>query len=390
MKNYLKTTFVLTVVALFMFSACSKGDEYRGENEDGRSVSLKLRQEVTDQIVGRAVGPHIDANKTVVFNTGYIYFTSASGEITRTITIESGDAIYANNKVGIETLTADGIVVENIHARSTEVHIVGNLTVAGTPANISEIMATKISVESQYDATDRGVDKVALYGVGDITPERGELAGKAYDFKAELKINPINSRLEIGKFTAGGDIKSYTVEGIFINNYYSEMNFDRRATTVVDNGEDLANYMLNAGSYIDALQGVVFDYDATNGVGEKDGSTTWADSQKDIDKAVWGYNFLVANPVVNPQIAIRIKDVVMNDNDTETYKGTQFISIRKFHTATNSNKELTMASGNVYRIADLQFDEGDLRPKPFEDAKTVLVEATLMEWASTDIRYKLD
>jgi hypothetical protein len=387
-----KLVFFAAAAATVALGGCSISNEDDGvkANSDARSVKIQLQGNVTDS---RAVGPHI-GNEAVVVSSGKLFFVNAGGTITKVVAIATGSAPESGGTVGIGALTAaGGTTIGNVPGTSTKVYVLANITAtlpAITPGatNISVIDDFALQVAELYDATNKGVANVPVYGA----PGAINATATPGLFEATLTIAPVGARFEIGKLTGGGQITGYKVEGVYINNYYSQQTL----TGAIISAGDLKNNGSNpdlyaaadaAGStYTAALSGAIFDYDAA-GLGYHLGSGVCSPVDPADPSKVWGYNVLAPNSGDAPQIVVRLSNVTTS-LAPDPYAGyTWFLTIKNMYTSAGGNTAITFAKRNVYRIVDLAFTEQDLATNPSLAKKDVTVEVTILDWISNDIGY---
>lgn len=392
MKNF-KTIMLSAFVALFAFSSCSSSnDDLPETGGKDLSVNIKLSHATT-----RAVGEHVD-NDEITFNEGQLLFTNGD-IVTKFVTIVTSSP--TGDEVALSELE-NGKKFENVPGSSTHVHFVGNpVTLVTVPTNIKDYTEQAVPVESQYDATDGGVKKVTLYGKGAInaiTP-----GNPTTEYQSIFDVSAIASRIEIGTIKGEGQLKSFKVEGIFVNNYYNTMELAGVVSDKKSNDSDPENYKSTAdsgtGSYDSTVDEAIYDYDA-NGIGffASNKLVCHPKDPANADNNVWGYNLLAetATPATTEMIGIviRISDVKLTGDDSSTYSGTHFLSINKFFNTDDSGANTTgidkLEPGHVYRIKELKFDEKNLTPKPNQKPIKVNVDVTMLDWTSKEIGYDFD
>ncbi len=380
-KQFLAAAIAVTT----MFASCSKS----GDNtpKDDRTVQIRIEYVTSDDT--RAVGPQINDGAQVAFTSGFLLFTNQSDVVTWVVSIASGSGAYNESAktVGIETLKA-GVQITAVPGNSTKVHLIGNVPAGVAPAVGDALSSYSATVLSQYSqgGTGRtpkgGVANVALYGGNALT---AVAAGAADEFEAEFDVKPITARFEIESITGAHSDNvttfEYTVAGIFIDNYYDDMTLAGTGSDLKTNGSDETMYLPAAAgsSYAAAMEGSVYDYNATTGLADE---TVFAPS------GVWAYN-LLAPTAGTPEMAaivIKLTDVKVGTVDY----GTQFLTIDTFFTAKGGNTPLTqLEQGNIYVLDNIVFDENDFTIIPYVKTLRVRVKVNMMNWESTDIGWEL-
>ena len=379
----LKATVLMSAIALICLFSCSEIET----NKPNAIRAVKIK--VSNRTETRVTGPHV-SNQAVVFSSGYLFFTNMGGTITKMIAIDNSNNPESGGTVGIEALK-NGTLIQNVPGNSEKVYILGNLSpalpsiIVGS-TNISVINEFAIDLEGLYDRTNKGVDKVPVFGApGAITPDGN-------DYKASLTIAPIGARMEVGKITGAGHITSFKVEGIFINYYYNRMKLNAGIVLPTDlqiNGNNPNLYVPDAtgSSYTIHLDGMIYDY-AANGIGHFTSLALTPDITASPD-LVWGYNLLAPTNCEMPHIVIRLSDVTTTLPDDPYANRTWFLTIKNFYedSGTNNLPINILKARNVYRITNIIFTENDLATNPEESFKTVTVDVEVMPWISNDIGY---
>ena len=385
MKINFKTVMFATVVAMVGFASCVRTNDV---NDSDKTRTVKIQ--VVNGSESRVVGPHVPS-QAVVFSSGKLFFTTAGGLITKVVNIDNSNNAESGGVVGIDALKA-GTMIQNVPGTSTKVYVLGNITATlptitvGT-TNISVINEFALQVSHLFDATNKAVANVPIYGApGAIVPDGA-------DYKANLTIAPIGARLEISKITGGGNITGFKVEGIFINNYYSQMKLNSATINTADlinNGNVPGFYIPDAagGSYTGALSAIVYDY-ATAGIGYYLSGGICSPVTPEDNTKVWGYNLLAPTAAQMPHIVIRLSDVTTS-LPSDPYAGkTWFLTIRNFYSdpGLNATPINVLEARNIYRITNLAFTEEDLAEKPEELYRKVTVTVDVLPWISNDIGY---
>lgn len=404
----MKFMMVAAAVAVIGTTACVKESGADVDNTP-TSVGLKL---VDDTELTRASAAPVQ-NVAVTFNSGYVFFTNDVDVIVKRTKIETGsyvsgadlddDAAYAaGNKVWINDLktTDNGGIINNVPGSAVKVYIAANLpqaeaNVPTVAANISAVKALVVTAGNQGNAQGN-VNNVTLYGDGVALGTHPSLANTKY---AKVSVNAVGARIEINKISY--DAANYTlltgfqVDGIFVNQYYTEMSLDSKVdVTKLSNIQPAdataADAAFKSGVAPYTTAGVLFDYNAAGiGVDATGGSKLGWTANSGTN--VWAYNVLApktattAATLVAPHVVIRLSGIT---DANSLYAGkTQYLTVKEFKKASDKSVITTFLPGYVYYITDLVFNESHLTNVPEEETLTVYVEAKLMTWTRQEVEW---
>lgn len=344
-KNF--NCFTLAIVALLIvgFASCSNDDEPAVDNP-AETISVFLK--ISNVPSTRAEVPTQTA-EPVVFNSGHLYFTDGAN-IIRYYSI--------GPDVGADFTVADltgGKNITNLPSTVTHAHVVGN-TAVDPATTISGVKAQVLLVESQGT-----ISNVNLYGESTIATNA-----------VTVKISPTVARIELTDMTATGRITGFEVEGIFIDNYFSQ--------AVIGGSVDNANLVPISTTAADYMESTKYPATLNPSIYDWYDTPLVADSSQvakpSVATNVWGYNVFANNSAV-PRIVIRLKNIVATGG--LSFTNPQFITIKGF----NDGAILSaIQSGHVYTIAagGLEFDETNLTPKPNDIPVSVNVTVTVASW----------
>jgi hypothetical protein len=383
-RNFLQLTSAAALLLAVSIAGCSRENETAGEDQ---TVYLRVLATGT-----RAVATPVTGKTTLT--TGHVFFTSGSGVITKTL--EIGSTAYADaNSTTVTTTQLDaGVPILAVPGNTSKVHVFGNvpstvLTIPVVGESITTLLEAAIDVTTQH-ATNGDVSKVTLLGSGDIraTATPGQ-------FTADVDVFPVAGRLEIGKITGNStEIASFTVKGIYINNYYHSLGIDG---TVLDE-DDLKNNGSASATYAPSVStpapyptddnGVYFD--ATLSSNSNDGVVTPGTGQ------AWAYNLLAPkNPAARyfPHVVIELTSITFKAGYTapDAYKsGSWYLTIKEVYktnvTTPGETDYLTFTKGNIYQIADVPFSLGQLAATPEPGDKQVTVKVTVKAWEAVPVK----
>lgn len=371
--------FAVALAAL-TFVSCSKDEA--GENTGSKemtTVAIHLQDGM--QTPSRASGPSISNNTTISITSGKLYFTTNAGVITKSMNLVNGGGSTAEN-IDVTITTAQ--TIQQVPANSDKVYIVGNITGLPVAGNISTVLNGLRTINSQYDATGKGVANVTMYGTSNLDKT------VPTNYTATVQVKPISARIEIAKFTAGGIVTQYRVDGIFLNNYYAKSKTSgvmsgtaSPANDYVSNGTETdsqnpAIYIGNSTQYPTADAGITYDYNAT-GIGTFTSATkVYAPSSG----SAWVYNLLA--PTDGTQFP-HIEIVMSNFNSNAGLLAKQYITVTGFADATTGQPIASFEAGKIYKIANFEFDETDLVVGPAIGRVTAQVTVSLAQWKEVNV-----
>ena len=409
MKQF-KVLTVIAIAGLLMMVSCAKDNAGNGSGTPSTESKVKI-QVVYNHSNGST---RADANKIadqtdLDFTVGHIFFAESNGQIHTHVGI-------GNTAGGVQVskadLTGGEAVIEGISTNATKCYIVmtdAAAQIASSTGITGNLKGQNINVVKAYaievgniNNTDGDVANVPLYGEGTVnTNDPGSTSGnKNYTATVDVEINALASRLQIGKvsakdytYTDGANttqtvsIDAFTVEGIYINNFYEEMTVGATVGTVIDGGADVTAYTTTGSTAY-----------STGGVGEKlTDQLAIAASNTPLavvpaTKQVWAYNLFPGASI--PAVVIKLSEVKFTDtaNGTQTTVNNQFLTVKSFKYAighANAGQDVVaFAANNIYTLSDIQFDYTDLTSVPYEETMTTLVTVDMMKWIDNTIEWK--
>lgn len=372
MEIKLKHLTIICLAIIVGFANCSSNDDDPKEEPNGeKSVYLRMLQKSGE----RGTSEPVPDNTEVIFNQGTLYFVAVDGQITKQMSITTNQS--DDNNINMTEIKA-GYEVKNIPGHTKYVHIVGNHDgLPVNPKNISSVIQnTNVTVQMQKGAAG-GIEKATLYN----TSSAELVLVSANKYKATVELSPHASRIEIADVTAEGDVTEYQLDGIFINNYYQQVQVDRTTSQadLKDNGSEPNNYIGDQDPYPSTLP--LYDYNV-------DGIGTFNSNVVKPDPAghVWAYNVLAGSPA--PRIILRLNKIKING---QLLNGVRFVTIKGFIDNSTSQLITTFEPGKIYTIAagDLKFDENDLTTIPEVGTIDVEVKVTLISWRTKPVTPEL-
>lgn len=362
MKTNLKHA-VFAAMLLTGFASCTKENPEIETEGKSKNLFLKIEKGITTYSESSAVG----SGTKVGFSSGNIYFTNASGTIVKHYTLSNDKTEGAN--INLQDIEA-GTTIKDLPGSTTSVHIAGNTPNLPTSGNISAVKAAIIQIETQ-----KNIESVNLYGQNTLIPP---VAPETH-YTCVIDLNPTVARIELADITAKGAITGFEVEGIFIDNYYSEAAVDGTINEdhLKNNGSVATDFFNGTTAYPAKLQQAIYDF-----YNPALAATSNVATLK--DQKVWGYNlFASAEGSTVPRIVIRLKNITTN-NGTEI-ADPQFITVKGFVSGDAALQ--SFKSGEIYSIAAgaLSFDETQLTPVPNQKTIDVKVSVRLADWKVVNV-----
>lgn len=399
---------LVAALAVVTLVSCSKSNTNTNplDGESDLLIQFSETANVSNNTSKGAVAP-VTGGK-VSFVNGALFITDGAGEILNYVLIGNGAAA-----VSVPQLE-NGYVMRKVKNTAEVAYIIGNFdfTATGVPAtfsNISDVQDLTTDLMKQQDL-EGGVVNASLYGAGVLMPSGRTVTvgGESITINREVQmtVTPLISRIELNGITADQSSAAkidpaYNLAGIYLNNYYFEVDVTGVATSpLINHGMDYTKYLreeLN-GEYKTEWFSYLFDdggysggsalpLGASDGVGavkpSTDGSKTWA------------YNFL-AEPSANPHIILHLTDVkesgTLRPNAITGKAGEAYLTVNRFlDKITGAIAPILV--GKVYKINDIKFDVTDLTDVPETGGNStyeVLVEIDLLEWQVFNVDAGLD
>ena len=427
MKKF-KSLFLVAAAVLISFSSCNN-DEVEPNNIHDGNVRLQLVMPATTLAVGPA-----QTDAAVAITSGTVIFTTSTGVIQHVHTIHP-----AGTGGGVLTMSdlAGGHVFSNVSALATQVHFVGNTTIAATlvpgVTNISSVLNQVLPITSQAGNLEGTHQVVNVYRMGTI----------ASNNTVSIDVEPTVGRVEIHRITGDYTIAGFTVHGIFMDRYFQTAHLDGRLigegatdNPLIRSTGNVADVPLfnfpsvGTNAFTTTMRGPIFDWSdsGSDWIGGNIGTALtmndhtgapltgqFLQSTRPGGSNVWGYN-LFANYTHTdrslgsqfPLIILRMSDVTIRQEvrnagtgvligheivphpEHEVVAGTPthpylFITIRGFTPAggTPLNVDTGFLPRRVYQIGTDEtgwFGRDALRRVPNEQPINVTVTVTPMAW----------
>jgi hypothetical protein len=419
----IKTTgsfFVALLPVLFVTVSCFRS----GGTNTADFSAIRIRLHYDGSADTRAQGPIIADQTQLEMGPGHIFFTDAAGRIVHHVGIVDGEVGVPYTGAGSEgvslaDLRENGEVIEQVSLSARKCVIVSRDALGGIAegsgftgnlegTNISEVKEAMADVSDMNITTgdDAGsVATVPLFGEGDIVPASGTENGKDYNAAVSVTMNSVASRVQIRQISAATTpteideessrtmtITGFTVEGIYINNYYEQMALGAQRVSEGDpvhNGTGVANYVSTSGIY---FQSTGTGYNLADAVGAGDDGNVVALSG---DGRGWVYNLFptpVSNASAVPHIVIRLSSVTVVDSsapDTPVTYNDQFLTIGSIRDAASKAEIVQFDRNYLYTLGNIEFSFANLSSIPEAQSIDVLVSVTMMKWNNRDVEWNI-
>ena len=386
MKKIFNFATLYTVAALLTLSGCLS--EQHRELIDEASVLLRIDESAFGtRFTTGLEQPHPESD--FVFQTGTLYLTTPAGVIMERFSIVNtggatpivarGDNIYRDSFFESVGVTITGVPPS---VRNGYVIIVGNTPIADNfnPPTIGDVEQVAFDIRSQ-----RNSQNLNLFGRRQLSLI-GPVAG-VETWAAHVELTSTVARFEIPNIVGMGNVVSFTVEGVFIDNFYREA---RLNNTVVPNSRVnniQANppriFDWNTSGYPSAFRGHTFHWHGdlpNNGLQSSPTPNVTINGQNlgtlptvvppGGDSYRWTYHLLAGvgvNPTV-PRIVFRLRDVVIRNNAGALVplSGTRFVTFNNFVMPDGVTGIPGIEAGYIYYIPRyrLVFCDNDLRETP--------------------------
>ncbi len=267
------------------------------------------------------------------------------------------------------------------------VYILGNIpddVDVGTLTSLNAIKAaaTQIVYDTDTDG-DEGPDTDDSRHVDYTTPPMANDTGKPATIRvngeqgvAEVKLQPLYSRLELHKITGLNRVK-YTVAGVYVDSYYS------RFTMMGEGSGEVWN------------QGQDTDFTAASAKGntgeDNIGDVATGDEWRAVENIatpsgsnVWAYHMASAGL---PRLIIHLTNVsylVLDPENPGVYieepmDGDRYITVSGYSSESTEWAD-KFERGRIYKVMDLVFDETDIGPTPNPTELELIVKIEVLPW----------
>jgi hypothetical protein len=410
MKKITKLAALAFAATAMLATSCSKEDTTNGGNPDG-TASVMISFSMPEGAPGsRAEGAAATAGEAS-FQPGHVLFVTGSGMIDTHVTIGKSAPISGVTNFTIAQLTTDeNVVVEGVSSSATKCYILSNdiaAKIGGATGitsnlkgqNISKVLGMEIAVNNMNNSPST-LENVPMYGMGDVDIDDAGTTtegSKPYTATVVVGINSLASRIQIGKISAKDyaptgttdviKIKSFTVDGIYINYTYDKMTPASvvAAAPEIDNGSTVANYLKTGTTDYSATGTAAMLADEPALAAAIVGTFLTADQTPATN--YWAYNVF---PKGIPHIIVKLSNITYTvtsnsiEGDVQTITGNQWLTIDSYKKSDNSPLAAFEAN-NIYTLADIAFDYSDLTDVPETKSLAVLVNVEMFDWVETPL-----
>ena len=368
----IKQTVLVLAAILIGFASCNN-DDVPNINTENKSVAIRISSDAST----RGVSDPLGGGTEVTFNKGNLYFSTAAGTIIRHYTIGSG----AGFDIQLAAITsANGHIIENVPFSASTVTVVANSVGSNnTAGGMNAVNQRVVDVISQYDIENANLfgTTSTLTATGTVNPNTGNEI-----FNCVIELRPTVARIEITQIRAGDVgttinlIESFTLAGIYIDNFYRNATIDGSTlTNLISGNQTASNFVPNGGNYAFDVNNSV--HDVVNITGNASNNLTVAP-----ETGVWAYN-LFANARV-PHIVFHLTNVRLRleDGSEFVYPNDQFLTVRGIINDATNERITQILQGNIYNLADLiVFNQTHLDEVPNRLFRDVNVSIQLARWS---------
>ena len=343
---------------------------------DYKTISLRL----APPPVTRGESRPINNGELVEFNSGDLYLVNATGTVIEHFRIISRGAPGHDLSAGIINLdefdfnnasNSDELILPNIPGSVTDVVIIGNTPHNDTQGNITAIGERILDIRTQHDAWN-----VNLFSRTESPLAYNTTSG---NWETTLYLAPTVARFEIGAIIGMGNIASFTVEGIYMDNFFSraKINGERIPASLWSGGDDPGAFVAGQHYFTTNSNNALFDVRPTTPANAWQGTRAGA-TPATVQPAggggtyVWSYQlFAPTDPTTfdtdeQPRIVIRLSNITLISGAGTAPDGDRFLTVRDFwHRENNAGTAFEgIRAGEVYQISAIRFDERDLGIDP--------------------------
>lgn len=337
---------IMTVAALAMgLTSCSNDENETPENVT-KELTIKISG-VNNSGTKAVETPAESGPNSVSLIDGYVFIIDRLGNIAQKIDLNV-----------MEATSESGQVISGVSLDS-KVYVVGNIP------DSQKDMIDKFKTFSEIETEIFPINSQRDYSSAILANIKGEpvtvtLGGNG-TVEAKVFINPIVSRIELAKVKGTGNIKDFTITGVYIDSYY------------------------NFFTYVGGHGGSTYEQGSrTNSIDCVGDKGSWkADGDlvaKPNDNNVWAHN-VVAGAL--PRFIISLTDVKYEKgNEVIELPGTYYLTVTGYRN--NDGSILTsFERGNIYRIGSsnsIEFDEGDLDVTPNPVGRDLTLNVSIRGW----------
>lgn len=363
----MKKILLMAATAAMIFASCVK-ESGNPTIEDGKAkLTVKITGAKADPESRALEAAGVESGLTLV--NGHIFVIDAAGNVTAQS--EAIDVAEATNAG--QTLTAEV-------SSDSRVYILGNIPSDVVVANLNTLVEIKAAVSSIANNTNYinaamtssdGLEKnINVTGTGDTATAA-----------VSVTLSPLYSRMELLKLTGDENIVSFSVAGVYVDDYYASFTLSGGTTATQWNQEQTTD----------------FTTPLADKMGNDDGwdSTPVGSVATAVPSAttVWAYHMASKGL---PRFVIHLDEVVYKDANSveQTINDDRYITVTGYTDgdADPTNDLTDFARGKIYRIggADgIEFGPEDLGFTPNPTTVPLTVKVDIIQWDIVDLTPEL-
>lgn len=370
---------LMALVAVF-FVSCSTETDIIEENDGGKDVTLTISTSpLTKSLDVNQFGQTapIDYTKDL-----YVYFMNSSD-----VTVASyklTDTQITNIKTA-----GTGVTFRNLDQSVEKVYVVANVPKTGVTmltaptTTFANVNATVMYIKDQQEKDAASVvlanDSKTVTNLIELTGQGATASNGNKNYKADIKLTPIVSRIQIKKVSVDADetISSFKLLGIYVDNYYPSMTIGGDFSSItINKASGPADFAATSAPYNTTL---LFNADEATGLTQ---SPT---------PQVYGYQFFptTGTDLSNvPYIILKLTNVKKSDTATRDISPstTYYVAVKAYKDETTSAGVTTFLPGKIYTIADIPVSERNLVTDPTQSLINVTVNVTIANWSSQALK----
>ncbi len=345
--------FAMAAAAAMIFASCSKEPKNNNEDVQGARLTIKLVGAVPQT---RAIEePGSIAEGTIGLNDGHIFVVDQEGDVIHSEALKLNEAYTGSGQLLSEGGTGE---TAKVVASDSRVYVVGNIPTleSGTVAGLTTFAGIQAAVSALSGQTDYSTPALANNDgeLAFITVTSQAVGTTPAQAEVTVQLSPLFARIELSEVEAGGEVDSYKVAGIYVDEYYPSFNLVGEGKGTLWNQENNIDFGSNVGTA-----------DAATGPWVSDANVVIPG-----EGVVWAYH-VGAGSV--PRFVIHLTDIVV---DGDPVGEDRYLTVTGYTGLTTEAFE----RGNIYRVGKIEFDETDLgvTPNPKDVNLTVMVD--VIEW----------
>ncbi|MDR2890816.1 MAG: hypothetical protein LBV18_04350 [Alistipes sp.] len=357
----MKKLVLIAAAAAAVLASCTNGNNENVPTNTGETpLVIKLSGVKPAEVATRAEQA-AGVTGLLQMNDGHIFVINAATGV-----------VIAEEPIVVADATGSGHILGGASPKvvpsNALVYVLANIPSDIAPATLTTWAAIQAAASALANNTDYTDAMMAnSTGVGSTITPGADKTGSV-----SIALSPLYSRLELHNVKGSGNIVSYDVTGVFVDDYYPEFT------------------MVGAGAGTLFEQGISTTF---TGIGD---TGSWSSASLVAAPAasnVWAYHVPAEGL---PRLIVRMENVVY-DKDPSSAVNLETITGVRYITIANYQPELIeFERGKIYRIgavagSELKFDEDDLTlvPGAVTDIEELTVTATVEDWVLEDLKPEL-